>query len=69
MLSGKSFIYIKKVVDQELNLEGNLIQHLSILNVDRLTLFRIGFFGPPHISYNDETWYSYTLPKEDPKNV
>ena len=28
--------------------------------------------GPPplnlsHISYNDETWYSYTLPKEDPK--
>ena len=22
-----------------------------------------------HISYNDETWHSYTLPKEDPKNV
>ena len=22
-----------------------------------------------HISYNDETWQSYTLPKEDPKNV
>ena len=22
-----------------------------------------------HISYNDETWYSYTLPKEDPKNT
>ena len=20
-----------------------------------------------HISYNDETWHSYTLPKEDPK--
>ena len=48
MLSGKSFIYIKKVVDQELNLEGNLIQHLSILNVDRLTLFSMGFFGAAH---------------------
>ena len=23
----------------------------------------------PHISYNDETWHSYTLPKKDPKNV
>ena len=22
-----------------------------------------------HISYNDETWYSYTLPKEDQKNI
>ena len=22
-----------------------------------------------HISYNDETWHSYTLPKEDPKNL
>ena len=21
------------------------------------------------MSYNDETWHSYTLPKEDPKNV
>ena len=48
MLSGKSFIYIKKVVDPELNLEGNLIQHLSILNVDRLTLFSMGFFGAAH---------------------
>ena len=39
-----------------------------------LTLFRMGFYGPPlpkicHISYNDETWHSYTLPKEDPKNI
>ena len=29
--------------------------------------------GPPqnlsHIFYNDETWQSYTLPKEDPKNI
>ena len=23
----------------------------------------------PHISYNDETWYSGILPKEDPKNM
>ena len=22
-----------------------------------------------HISYNDQTWHSYTLPKEDPKNI
>ena len=22
-----------------------------------------------HISYNHETWHSYTLPKEDPKNI
>ena len=21
------------------------------------------------LSYNDETWYSYTLPKENPKNI
>ena len=31
-----------------------------------------GAKGPPslkqsHISYNDETWHSYTLPKEYPK--
>ena len=36
----------------------------------------MGFFGAAHgwgglfgISYNDETWHSYTLPKEDPKNI
>ena len=23
----------------------------------------------PHISYNDETWYSCILPKEDPQNM
>ena len=22
-----------------------------------------------HKSYNDETWHSYTLPKDDPKNI
>ena len=22
-----------------------------------------------HISYKDETWHSYTLPNEDPKNA
>ena len=49
-----------------------------------ITLFSMGFFGaarewrgakrPPlpkifHISYNDETWHSYTLPKENPKTI
>ena len=29
----------------------------------------MGFFGAAHKSDNDETWHSYTLPKEDPKNV
>ena len=28
-----------------------------------LTLLRMGL-----LSYNDETWHIYTLPKEDPKN-
>ena len=28
-----------------------------------------GRVDPPHISYSNETWHSYTLPKEDPKNV
>ena len=23
----------------------------------------------PQISYNDENWHSYTLPKKDPKNL
>ena len=38
-----------------------------------LTLFGMGLFGAPHrwshIPYNDETWQSCTLPKEDPKNI
>ena len=40
-----------------------------------LTLFRMGIFGAAHgwgrgqKVNNDETWYSYTLPKEDPKNI
>ena len=25
--------------------------------------------NPSHIYYNDETWHSYTLQNEDPKNV
>ena len=25
--------------------------------------------NPPHKSYNNEIWDSYTLPKEEPKNV
>ena len=35
-------------------------------------LLRMGLFGLlmenlSHMSYNDETWHSYTLPKEAPK--
>ena len=53
--------------------------------LELLTLFRIGTYGDAHgwgggqksplpynlsqISYNDETWHSYTLPKEDTKNI
>ena len=58
-----------------------------INNIDmyRLTVFRMGFFGAAHvlgggggkpsplnlsrISYNEKTWHSYTLPKEDPKSI
>ena len=32
-------------------------------------LFGFSPYNLPHKSYNDETWHSYTLPKEDPKNV
>ena len=46
-----------------------------------LTLFRMGIFGAAqdgegegtkrlsHISYNDEIWHHYALPKKDPKNI
>ena len=49
-----------------------------------LTLFSMGLFGAAyrwgwgralplenlsHVSYIDETWHSYTLPKENPKNI
>ena len=33
-----------------------------------LTLFRMDFFGAAY-SYNNETWHSYTLPKEGPKTI
>ena len=50
----------------------------------KLTLFKMGLFWAAHrygaigftlslnlshISYNNETWHSYTLPKEDQKYV
>ena len=47
----------------------------KLKEVEVLTLFRMGFFGAAHGwgrgggFYNDETWHSYTLPNEDPKNV
>ena len=36
-----------------------------------LTLFRMSPLTQnlSHISYNDKTWQSYTLPKEDPGNI
>ena len=50
-----------------------------------LSLFTIGFLGASHrwreeakkdplpkichTSHNEETWYSYILPKKDPKNI
>ena len=49
-----------------------------------LTLFRMGLFGAAHgcgdqkgplsynlshISYNDETWHTYTLPKQEQKSI
>ena len=27
------------------------------------------FLNLSQLSYNDETWHSYTLPKEDPENI
>ena len=57
----------------------------NLATMSPLTLFRMSFFGAahgwgagkkvppplhlPHTSYNDETWHSYILPKEDPKNI
>ena len=62
----------------------NFENSTKIFASDNLTLFRMGLFGvaqgwgwqkaPPfqnlsHISCNDETWHTYILPKEDPKNI
>ena len=65
------------------SLKEVLIKYLIGLKEFFLTLFRMGFLGAAHrwggflapflksviISYNDETWHSYTLPKEDQKNI
>ena len=60
------------------------ILFLSYLLSFCLTLFMMGLFGAAHgwgeakrlplpkichTSYNDETWHTYTLLKEDPKNI
>ena len=38
-----------------------------------LTLFKMGLPWPAHgclhISYNNENWHSYILPKENPKTI
>ena len=31
--------------------------------------FLVQPFYPSHISYNNKTWHSYTLPRKDPKNI
>ena len=64
--------------------DNNIFHLVLLIGFVPLTLFRIGFFGTAHqkdptpspkfvthihISYNNETFYSYTLPKEDPKNI
>ena len=39
----------------------------SLKNVKLLTLFRMVLSRASHISQNNKTWHSYTLPKEDQK--
>ena len=58
-----------------------LVDQENIEVCQRLTLFRMGFFGAAHgwgallpkicdnLSYNDESWHSYILHREDPKNI
>ena len=61
------------------------IKYLLLYNLHDCTfnaIFNRVFFGaahgwgwgqrnppPSHISYNDKTWHSYALPREDPKNI
>ena len=60
-----------------------LILEWPFVTLTTLTLFRTSIFRAAHVCggkkaffpdmshtfYNDETWHSYTLPKEDPKNI
>ena len=46
---------------------------IAVFLPNALSLFRMGFCGAAHnlshTFYNDETWHSYTFPKEDQKTV
>ena len=52
---------------------SKLLLHFIEYCLDQLNPIQDGLFPPSknlsYISYNDETWHSYTLPKEDPKNI
>ena len=69
-LSAKSCMYIKKYSGPSIEPCGT-----PALNLFRMDIFWAahGLFAPVpkicHISYNDEIWHSYTLPKKDPKNI
>ena len=41
--------------------KGNQVCCLKLS--ESLTLFRVGFFQHPHISYNNETWHTFYLKK------
>ena len=60
---------IRLVFDRCLNCSLNPIQDGLFRGCSRMG--GRGALCPPlsHISYNEETWHSYTLPKEDPKNI
>ena len=52
----------------------NIFLSMQLLNAIQDGAFlglRMGGEGAErqHISYNDETWHSYSLPKEDPKTI
>ena len=46
----------------------NLYTILTLLTMD--LFWRCSWVGGgSYISYNDDTWHNFTLPKEDPKNI
>ena len=76
------FLRVNSVVSRVF-LDIALNYHLNLNYQDWLNPIRDGLFRGcsrmgggggkkaylSHISYNDETWHSYTLPKGDPKNI
>ena len=47
----------------------NSIQDELFGDCSRMEVAKSPLHKLSHICYNDETWHSYTLPKEDPKNI